>query len=507
MLTHGRLNAINQKQQLLTTNRLNSPVTKQIELKNSIKLALTSKIKVDNFEEETNKICNCGGSFVKGIYNSKDIIVCDKCIKVKYFKSKVNNKKKNLKRSTDNKSEILRSLKENSPFQKNKIISTKIYKKPKFEGENYKITSLNNPFIPINVKKSSFAQDNFSQKFEDNNMNKVNDKSKKNLLNSLPDFRTLLKNYYTHTIGNSLEREKSHFEEEKVKSNSNSISDDLNINSYKLIKLIGNGSYANIYLVQEYKTKKNYVFKKSIIDGERKLEKIKNQIKIIKALNELDDNSKENIIEVYKYCLKKLDLTSYSLYLLMPLAITDWSKQIQNKNVIFTEEKLFQILKSLSKALNIMQYKNIAHRDIKPQNILFMENGRYKLCDFDESIFVKKAYNYFEVKGTEMFMCPILHNCIFTGVKKIKINVYKSDIYSLGLCFVYAITKNLNILKNIKKCSDDKKNKKYIIDNIINDISYSDDFINVIMKMIAFNEKDRFDCIELYSFINKNVYS
>jgi hypothetical protein len=58
-----------------------------------------------------------------------------KIIKVKYFKSKVNNKKKNLKRSIDNKSEILRALKENSPFQKNKIISTKIYKKTKFEGE------------------------------------------------------------------------------------------------------------------------------------------------------------------------------------------------------------------------------------------------------------------------------------------------------------------------------------------------------------------------------------
>ena len=93
-------------------------------------------------------------------------------------------------------------------------------------------------------------------------MNKVNDKSKNNLLNSLPDFRTLLKNYYTHTIGNSLEREKSHFEEEKVKSNSNSISDDLNINSYKIIKLIGNGSYANIYLVQELKQKKIMYLKK-----------------------------------------------------------------------------------------------------------------------------------------------------------------------------------------------------------------------------------------------------
>ena len=151
-----------------------------------------------------------------------------------------------------------------------------------------------------------------------------------------------------------------------------------------------------------------------------------------------------------------------------------------------------------------MQHKNIAHRDIKPQNILIMDNGDYKIADFDESIFVKKAYNYFEIKGTEMFLCPLLHNCLFSGSKRIKINVYKSDIYSLGLCFVYAITKNLDLLQDIKNCSNDNKNKNDIFTCPNVQIEYSEEFKDLLMKMIAFNEKDRLDSIELYSIVKKN---
>ena len=101
-------------------------------------------------------------------------------------------------------------------------------------------------------------------------------------------------------------------------------------------------------------------------------------------------------------------------------------------------------------------------------------------------------------------MCPLLHNCIFSGCKKIKINVYKSDIYSLGLCFVYAITKNLDLLNDIRNCSNDNKNKNDIFNCINDHVEYSEEFKNLIMKMIAFNEKERLDSIELYSIVKKN---
>ena len=187
----------------------------------------------------------------------------------------------------------------------------------------------------------------------------------------------------------------------------------------------------------------------------------------------------------------------------MPLAKSDWGKQIENKSIFYNEETLLNILKNCSYALKLMQYKNIAHRDIKPQNILLMENGNYLFCDFDESIFVKKAYGSYDIRGTEMFMSPILENSMFSGNKKTKFNIYKSDVYSLGLCFVYAITKNLDVLKKIKRCNDDNLNRNLILNNIEGDENYSKHFMDIIMQMIAYNEKDRLDCIQLDLLVNK----
>jgi len=511
--TSGRLSLIKTKEQVLSSYRDNSPATKQLQLKNSVNMALTTRNKVDDCEDENNRYCECGGIFFKGVYNEKEIIVCEKCLKVKYLKSKI--KKHSMRKSLDCKNDNLRKivLNQNVPVLKKHKLAGKIYKKPIPQKLNIDIVSnTQKNFVNINDYKknnlnTNYLNDNINTFcIEENQMKNINNKDvkkrqKKRFLNSVPDFRTLLKNFYSNTVVFKNE-EKENLEEEK--SNSISITDDLNINAFKLIKLIGNGSYANIYLVQENKTKKKYAFKKIIVDGEREVEKIKNEIEILKVLCELDNDSKKSILEIYKYCIKKLDITSYCFYFLMPLAKTDWLKQIEDENMIYTEEKLIEILINLSKALSIMQYKNIAHRDIKPQNILIMDNGDYKIADFDESIFVKKAYNFFEIKGTEMFMCPLLHNCIFSGCKKIKINVYKSDIYSLGLCFVYAITKNLDLLNDIRNCSNDNKNKNDIFNCINDHVEYSEEFKNLIMKMIAFNEKERLDSIELYSIVKKN---
>ena len=509
--TSGRLSLIKTKEQVLSSYRDNSPATKQLQLKNSVNMALTTRNKVDDCEDENNRYCECGGIFFKGVYNEKEIIVCEKCLKVKYLKSKI--KKHSMRKSLDCKNDNLRKivLNQNVPVLKKHKLAGKIYKKPIPQKLNIDIVSnTQKNFVNINDYKknnlnTNYLNDNINTFcIEENQMKNINNKDvkkrqKKRFLNSVPDFRTLLKNFYSNTVVFKNE-EKENLEEEK--SNSISITDDLNINAFKLIKLIGNGSYANIYLVQENKTKKKYAFKKIIVDGEREVEKIKNEIEILKVLCELDNDSKKSILEIYKYCIKKLDITSYCFYFLMPLAKTDWLKQIEDENMIYTEEKLIEILINLSKALSIMQYKNIAHRDIKPQNILIMNNGDYLICDFDESILVKKAYGSFDVRGTEMFICPILHNCVFNGIKKAKINIYKSDIYSLGLCFVYAITKNLEVIKKIKRCNDDNLNKNLIINNFAGDEKFSDFFIDIIIQMIAYNEKERLDCINLDKLIN-----
>ena len=503
-------NLINSNQLVLSSNsQVKINHNKNSELKKAIKMALALKTKVDEYESEENKKCICGGHYLKGIYNYKDIIVCDTCHRTKFFKSIIEKKYENSRRDYSlNQNEQPKKLfysKNIEIYNKNNIKNNSVYKKPIVK-------------LAFDLSRSLSKNKSSIEQYE---------KKKGNLLNTVNDltFRSLLKNYHANTIDTQKESSKnnevnnnSNYNNDNNKNNNNEndnnnnnendkneyneLTSDLNMNEYKMLKLIGNGSYANIYLVEHIKTKIQYAVKKIITDGENELEKIKSEINIIKALQELD-KEKKYFIHIYKYSIKKLDITSYSIYLLMPLAISDWGKQIQNNKIFFNEKTLIKILKNCSSGLSIIQYKNIAHRDIKPQNILIMKNGNYLLCDFDECIFVKKAYSSFDIRGTEMFMSPILENSVFSGNKKVKFNIYKSDVYSLGLCFVYAITKEFDILNKIRKCSNDDMNKNLILNNIAGDEEYSNNFINIIMKMIAYNEKDRVDCIQLNSLVNE----
>ena len=133
---------------MLSSYRDNSPATKQIQLKNSIRMALSARIKVDDLEDENNRFCQCGGTFLKGNYNSREIIVCDKCFKVKYFQSKMGI---SLRRSLDYKCDNLKknALNQIPTLKKMKIISTKIYKKPSIQKKEEDNSTLqNNNFSP-----------------------------------------------------------------------------------------------------------------------------------------------------------------------------------------------------------------------------------------------------------------------------------------------------------------------------------------------------------------------
>ena len=109
-----------------------------------------------------------------------------------------------------------------------------------------------------------------------------------------------------------------------------------------------------------------------------------------------------------------------------------------------------------------------------------------------------------EVKGTEAFLSPIMFEALVKNQKKVKHNLYKSDVYSFGLCFVFAITRNLYVLQKIKDTKQDDIIKKLILDNRVDKkIEYSQDFINLIVKLLCWEEQNRMDFIELNNFLIK----
>ena len=289
----------------------------------------------------------------------------------------------------------------------------------------------------------------------------------------------------------------------KTNNNIIMITDTLNMNELKIMNMIGKGSYGNIYQVEEVKTNQKLAMKKLIADGPDELQKFKNNIALYNSFNLLGKNSNKNILPYFKYLIKKLDITTYSIYITMPLAECDWHKLITDKKNIQSEKVLHKFLKCLAIAGSFLQKSCVAHRDIKPQNVLITKQNEIFLTDFDEAINVKTAIGIYDIRGSEAYMSPILEKNLILGQKKVKHNVFKSDVYSLGLSFVYAMTKNLEILPKIKKCEDDKINEKLLRDNIIKGGKYSEDFIKTIMKMVAYDEKNRYDFHELAELFKK----
>ena len=332
-------------------------------------------------------------------------------------------------------------------------------------------------------------------------MNSAQNKEVKNFLSDLEPTKKKEKHINRYEDEEDQSPKKS---SKKTNNNIIMITDTLNMNEIKIMNMIGKGSYGNIYQVEEVKTNQKLAMKKLIADGPDELQKFKNNIALYNSFNLLGKNSNKNILPYFKYLIKKLDITTYSIYITMPLAECDWHKLITDKKNIQSEKVLHKFLKCLAIAGSFLQKSCVAHRDIKPQNVLITKQNEIFLTDFDEAINVKAAVGIYEIRGSEAYMSPILEKNLILGQKKVKHNVFKSDVYSLGLSFVYAMTKNLEILPKIKKCEDDKVNEKLLIDNIIKGGKYSDDFIKTIMKMVAYEEKNRFDFHELAELFKKN---
>jgi thiamine kinase-like enzyme len=337
-----------------------------------------------------------------------------------------------------------------------------------------------------------------------NNLKMINSSQNKEIKNFLSDLEPTKKKEKHINRYEDEEDQSPKKSSKKTNNNIIMITDTLNMNELKIMNMIGKGSYGNIYQVEEVKTNQKLAMKKLIADGPDELQKFKNNIALYNSFNLLGKNSNKNILPYFKYLIKKLDITTYSIYITMPLAECDWHKLITDKKNIQSEKVLHKFLKCLAIAGSFLQKSCVAHRDIKPQNVLITKQNEIFLTDFDEAINVKAAVGIYEIRGSEAYMSPILEKNLILGQKKVKHNVFKSDVYSLGLSFVYAMTKNLEILPKIKKCEDDKVNEKLLRDNIIKGGKYSDDFIKNIMKMVAYEEKNRFDFHELAELFKKN---
>ena len=270
---------------------------------------------------------------------------------------------------------------------------------------------------------------------------------------------------------------------------------------YMIEHKIGEGTNGAIYQVVNIKNKKKYAMKKLLANSLIALKYL------IKEFDLIYDVIHPNILNIYGMNIKCFDQNNFSLSVLMDLGETDWDIEINehlNNNQYYTEEELISILKQLASALLYLQRdKKIAHRDIKPENVLIFENNVYKLGDFGEAKGTKSNNKLNTLRGTDIYMSPILYNGLKLSKEDVIHNLYKSDVFSLGYSFLYAVSLNHNIINEIRDLEDIEK-VKIVLYRMMKP-RYSDNFIEIILKMINLDEKARIDFIGLDKLIKEKL--
>ena len=188
----------------------------------------------------------------------------------------------------------------------------------------------------------------------------------------------------------------------------------------------------------------------------------------------------------------------------MDLASSDWEREIlirQKKNNFYNENELLIIIKNLIKTFSQLQKINISHRDIKPQNILyFNKTNEYKLADFGEAKELMKnscITNKQTLRGTELYMSPILFHALRSQqfLKYVHHNTFKSDVFSFGLCCLFASSLCYESLYDIRELNSNFS-IRIVIEKYLKKI-YSGKFIDLLCLMLELDEKVRCDFIEL----------
>ena len=198
---------------------------------------------------------------------------------------------------------------------------------------------------------------------------------------------------------------------------------------YEIHEVIGVGGMAVVYKAfdnMERKTVAVKILKEEYLADEDFKRRFKNESKAIAVL------SHPNIVKV-------LDVSfgDRLQYIVMEYVEGITLKEyIEQQGVVRTREALYFVMQIL-RALQHAHDKGIVHRDIKPQNIMLIENGSIKVTDFGIATFSRG-----ETKTMTNAAIGSVHY-ISPEQAKGSITDAKSDIYSVGVVLYEMLTGKL----------------------------------------------------------------
>ena len=239
-----------------------------------------------------------------------------------------------------------------------------------------------------------------------------------------------------------------------------------------------------------------------------------NEIKTYKAL----PCEHPNILSLYQIINdKEKDKT----YLIMELAEKGSIVTLDEKTGVFTLNKNYdnnkydeKLIKSwildIAKGIKFLHENNIAHCDIKSDNIVLGKDGHCKLADFGNSLRINEDENenFLRTQGNIYFFPPELVEEKEKEKEKKNIDYKPVDIWTLGVSIYTCIYKCLpfvpenreNIVELFKSISNAN------IDYNKNGVNISDDMKTLLQHLLEKDPEKRFTANDIvnYPWLNKN---
>lgn len=188
---------------------------------------------------------------------------------------------------------------------------------------------------------------------------------------------------------------------------------------YEIIRSIGEGGMANVYLANDTILDRLVavkVLRGDLSEDEKFVRRFQREAIAASSLNH------PNIVEVYD-----VGEDDGKYYIVMEYVDGKTLKSLIKKRGALTLPEVVDIMLQLTSAISCAHDSYIIHRDIKPQNVIILEDGRVKVMDFGIAAQLNSndLTQTNSVMGTVYYLPPEQANGNVTTTK--------SDIYSLGI--------------------------------------------------------------------------
>lgn len=255
---------------------------------------------------------------------------------------------------------------------------------------------------------------------------------------------------------------------------------------YEIIKSIGEGGMANVYLAIDVILNRQVAVK--ILRGD-----LANDEKFIRRFQRealsASSLSHPNIVEMYD-----VGEDNGNYYIVMEYVEGRTLKQLLKKRGHLTVGEAVDIMLQLTDGMSHAHDSYIIHRDLKAQNIMIQENGQIKITDFG----IAMALNSTQLTQTNSVMGSVHY--LPPEQASGKGSTIKSDIYSIGILFYELLTgilpfKGENAVEiALKQMKEPIPSVRKQNPNIPQSVE------NIILKATAKNPKNRYnDTREMYA--------